>query len=179
MSLAEVKLAAMVYSASQGGHADAILSSAARQLRAEGLRLAGAVQDNKHRADRCRCDMTLEDLATKKHVQISVDQGPESTSCSLDSSALEEIVGLVCASLESGADLLIVNKFGKREAEGRGFRQALEFALNDGVPALVAVNEHQLADWAEFTGGLDERLSLDESAISDWCRSAAKRLQGA
>jgi nucleoside-triphosphatase THEP1 len=135
MSSQPAPLGAIVYGAEQAA-ADAVLTSVARVLAGLGTRLAGAVQHNPSRPDRCRCDMVLEDLATGEIIAISEDRGPEARGCRLNPAALEQLVGAAAASLERGADLLIVNRFGKREAEGRGFRAIIETAVTSGVPVL-------------------------------------------
>ena len=169
-----MRIAAVVYPVSEGAHADNVISDVARRLKIGGMKIAGAVQHNTHNGDRCRCDMKLEDLGSGCLVQISEDRGPEARGCRLDSSALEEIVGMVCSSLEDSPDLVVVNKFGKREAEGSGFRSAIEQALGSGVAVLTAVSTANLAEWENFASGLDERLPLDAAAISAWCAKVDK-----
>lgn len=170
MSSQPAPLGAVVYSAEQSAAADAVLTSVARVLAGAEYRLAGAVQHNPSRPDRCRCDMVLEDLATGELIAISEDRGPEARGCRLNPAALEQLVGAAAASLERGADLLIVNRFGKREAEGRGFRAVIETAVTSGVPILVAVSAANLDLWQAFTGGLDDRLQPDLASVIRWCR---------
>lgn len=165
----ELKIATVVYADSEGALADTVLEDVAARLKARHLRLAGAVQRNSHGSDRCRCDMVLEDLASGRHIEISEQRGPEARGCRLNTSALEEIVGLVCGSIEKGTDLLIVNKFGKRESEGGGFRSAIELALERQVPVVVAVSAANCEGWDDFAAGLDERLTLDPEVICEWC----------
>lgn len=107
MSSQPAPLGAIVYSAEQSAAADAVLTSVARVLAGAEYRLAGAVQHNPSRPDRCRCDMVLEDLATGELIAISEDRGPEARGCRLNPAALEQLVGAAAASLERGADLLI------------------------------------------------------------------------
>lgn len=168
MQVDTVTIGTVVYPEGDGEKADDILRTVAQQLKAGAVRLAGAIQRNTENPQYCRCDMTLEDLAGGRLVDISEDLGPGSSGCRLNSAALEEIVGLVCASLDQGADLLIVNKFGKREAEGAGFRAAIEAALARNIAVLVAVNSGNQQAWEEFSGGLDVRLPLDPDAIIGW-----------
>jgi nucleoside-triphosphatase THEP1 len=164
-------LGAIVYGADQSAAADAVLASAARVLAALGYRLAGAVQHNPTRPDRCRCDMVLEDLSTGRAVAISEDRGPAARGCRLDPAALEQLVGAAASGLETGADLLIVNRFGKREAEGCGFRAVIEQAVTSGIPVLVAVSAANLDSWNAFAGGLDQRLEPNLAPAIRWCRS--------
>jgi nucleoside-triphosphatase THEP1 len=167
------RLAAVLYSAGKGLAADAVLAEATGVLRAEGWRLGGAVQFNTPVEDRCACDMTLLDLGSGRVVDISENRGPLARGCRLNAVALEEITGLAAASLTVGVDLLVVNKFGKREIEGHGFRQAIEAAVASGVPVIALVSEDNLGGWAQFTQGMDERLRPDVGAVVAWCRAAA------
>lgn len=167
----DVRLGSIVYDGGAGVRVDEILARVARDLREAGSRLAGAVQYNTCSRSGCRCDMTLEDLASGQLVAISEDRGPEARGCRLNSAALEEIVGLASVALENEVDILIVNKFGKREAEGHGFRQVIETAAARGVPVLVAVSRENLDAWNRFAMGADARLGAVADDISTWCRS--------
>lgn len=167
--MAEYRLAGIVYEAGQGPQIDDMLVALVAHLRTSGMRLAGAIQHNTDGGDRCRCDMTLEDLASGQRVDISERRGPESRGCRLDSFALEASVGMVTQSLSQPCDLVIVNRFGKREAEGHGFRQVVEQAMEAGVPVLVAVAEGQWPAWQDFTGDFAERLAVDAEAVKAWC----------
>lgn len=168
-------IAALVYDTGSGGAADLLLAATTHALRRNGYLLAGAIQHNTDGAEGCLCDMTLEDLASGRLVMISERRGPLARGCRLDSSALEEVVGLTGGALERGADMLVVNKFGKREAEGHGLRQVIEAAVGHGIPVLVAVSAGNLAAWTEFTGGLDTRLPLDPKRIEAWCADVLAR----
>jgi hypothetical protein len=103
------------------GDTDLILFKLAKLLAARGLRCCGLVQINSERADAGPCDMDIQVLPDGAVLRISQDLGRSARGCRLDPTALETAVGLVSASLDPGADVLIVNKFGKHEAEGRGF----------------------------------------------------------
>ncbi len=169
--MAEPRLAGILYGTGQGPQIDDMLVWLVAQLRGRDVRLAGAIQHNTDNGDRCRCDMTLEDLASGQRIDISEKRGPESRGCRLDSFALEASVGLVTQSLLEQRDLVIINRFGKREAEGHGFRQIVEQAMEAGVPVLVAVAEGQQEPWENFTGCYAERLPVDAGRILSWCES--------
>lgn len=170
------RLAAVLYDPGTSRSTDAALAEAAIRLRAAGLKVAGAIQKSIDRADRCACDVALEDLSSGRLIPISEDRGPLARGCRLDSLALEEVVGLSEAAVEQGADILIVNRFGKREAEGHGFRQAIEGAVARGIPVVVAVNRESTSGWSAFVGDLDDqRLASDPAQISAWCLDAHRQ----
>lgn len=154
------------------GDTDLILHKLAADLGACGLRCCGTVQINSERADSGPCDMDVQVLPDGPVLRISQDLGPSARGCRLDPTALETAVGLVAASLAGGADVLIINKFGKHEAEGRGFRGVIAEALALGIPVIVGVNGLNLAGFEEFAGGLASRLPPDCEALAAWASRA-------
>ena len=154
------------------GDTDLILHKLASDLAERGLRCRGTVQINSERAGSGPCDMDVQVLPDGPVLRISQDLGPSARGCRLDPAALETAVGLVAASITDGADVLIVNKFGKHEAEGRGFRAVIAEALALGMPVIVGVNGLNLAGFEEFTSGLATRLPPDCEALAAWVSQA-------
>ncbi|WP_323784198.1 DUF2478 domain-containing protein [Thalassovita sp.] len=70
--------------------------------------------------------------------------------------------------IEQGADLLIINKFGKHEAEGRGFRNTVALALEADIPVLNGINRTNFDAFQNFTGGVAENAGGDMQALDDW-----------
>jgi hypothetical protein len=70
--------------------------------------------------------------------------------------------------MSSGADLLIVNKFGKHEAEGRGFRDVIAEALAMEIPVLVGLNSLNRPAFEDFAEGLATQLPPEPSALMAW-----------
>ena len=153
------------------GETDRFLSAVADRIGQSGLRLAGAVQTNIHRADRLKCDMDLRVLPDGPTVRISEDRGMFARGCMLDHAALEQTVVEVWRRL-GGADVLIVNKFGKAESLGRGLAPVIAEALARGMRVLVGVNRLNLSDYLAFAGGLSEPLPPVEGAVALWCGQA-------
>ena len=126
----------IAYVSLQGrGRTDQLIAEVADRLSVEGLRLAGTVQSNHERPNRKKCDMDLRVLPDGPIVRISEDRGELARGCILDSGALEQTVHEVERRLD-GADILIVNKFGKREAEGKGLAPVIAEALHRGLRCL-------------------------------------------
>lgn len=152
------------------GGVDRVLAEVAGRLAALGWRLAGVVQDNPEVPGR-RCDMDLILLGSAERIRISQCLGPLARGCRLDPAGLEAAAGRVAAALDSAPpELLIVNKFGKAELAGRGFRPLIARALDLGVPVLVGLNRANLDGFEAFAQGLAEPLPPDPAAILDWCR---------
>ena len=150
------------------GDTDLILFKLATVLAARGLRCCGTVQINSERGDTGPCDMDVRVLPDGPILRISQDLGRASRGCRLDPAALETAVGLVAVSMGQGSDLLIVNKFGKHEAQGRGFRTVIAEALSKGIPVLVGINALNLSAFEEFAEGLATRLPPEPTALESW-----------
>lgn len=165
----EPRIAAIVYNPSDGAQLDLLMTRVARQLQARDFRLAGVVQINSGDGNRKRCDMELEDIASGTRVRISEDRGSGSRGCRLNSSALEKLAGTVNASLDAPIDVVLINKFGKREADGGGFRQVIGAALSGQARVLVGVSVANLQSWDDFAFGLYHQLPADSACIVNWC----------
>ena len=151
------------------GDADRVLSEVADRLTSLGWPLAGAVQLNIEHHPARPCHMDLHVLNGGARIRISQDLGPLSEGCRLDPSALEQAVGLVEAALDAGPRLLIVNKFGKQELDGRGFRPVIGRALSQNVPVLLAVSAGSLEGFVAFADGIGHALPADADAVLNWC----------
>lgn len=153
------------------GRIDLLLADVVQRLEAHGVALAGTVQTNTHHVDRPLCDMDLRLLPDGPVVRISVDRGPLARGCRLDAGVLEQSVLWVSNALEK-AEFLVVNKFGKQEAEGKGLAGCMAHALERGLPVLVGVNGLNLPAFLEFTDGMAQQLPPDAARVADWCLTA-------
>lgn len=153
---------------SEGNRIDEALLDIAERLRRRGRRLAGALRTRVPSPGEDRCDLVLQDLSTSREFSMSQNLGAGSQACRLDDVALDAIAERVTASLREGADILILNKFGKQEAEGRGLRDPIVKAVDQGIPVLVGLNTGRLASWNEFCGGDSAIFEPGDSAIDRW-----------
>lgn len=151
------------------GQGDALLAGVATRLQALGWRLAGAVQMNVVFDPARPCHMDLQVLSGTEVVRISQDLGVGAAGCRLDAQSLEQAVGLVGAALRAAPQMLIINKFGKQEADGRGFRPLIGEALQMGVPVLTSVSGANLAGFEGFAGDLGKALPPELAAVLKWC----------
>jgi len=167
-----MRLAAIRYEA--GFPIDEFLALLAGRLRAEHIRLGGALQENASGGDRRCAAMSLVDLATRKRFQISQDLGSLAEGCRLDAQGLAEFVALFDRASQDNVELLILNRFGKAEAEGGGLRPVFARAMEAGIPVLTAVRAPYDEAWAQFHGHLASDLPADVDAVLGWCRDAAR-----
>lgn len=163
-------ITAIVYS--EGWKIDTLMRGVAEHLRSAGCALTGFVQINQPRPGRSRCDMVLEELSSGTRIGISQDRGEHARGCMLDVDELLRAGALAMQGLERHPDLLMINKFGKTECEGGGFRALIADALAREVPVLIAVPKPNLDEWRAFADGLTtdypiELLPADTVAICD------------
>lgn len=153
------------------GRTDDLLAEAVRSFEDEGLRLAGTVRAAPVDQSGHPCDMDLRVLPDGPGFRISQPLGTGARGCRLDGGIIETIAAGVEARLP-GADLLIINKFGKQEAQGRGLCSAITMAMDMDIPALVGVNEMNVPDFLAFSGGAAEALRPDLRGIRVWFEMA-------
>ncbi|MBI3446731.1 MAG: DUF2478 domain-containing protein, partial [Magnetospirillum sp.] len=96
------------------------LEGFARIIQGQGYLVRGLVQRNAPSTPACACAMTLVDLSSNRQFQISQDLGAGSTCCRVDTSAVAEASSVLRQALACESDLIVVNKFGKLEAQGLG-----------------------------------------------------------
>lgn len=149
------------------GDTDLLLSRLADTLASQSYTTCGTVQINTDRA--CGpCDMDVRVLPDGPILRISQDLGLGSKGCRLDPAALETAAGLAEARLDRNVDILIINKFGKHEADGRGFRTIIAAALELEIPVLVGVTALNLAAFKEFVGPEAVHLEPSDEPIREW-----------
>ena len=150
------------------GDLDQVLYRFATGLKANGAHICGVVQVNSDREDCAKCDMDVHVMPTGPTIRISQDLGKESRGCRLDVDALEQAVVVVEDQISENADLLVINKFGKHEANGRGFRNVIGRAIELGVPVVCGVNGMNRQSFEDFCGGAAEFIEASPDALTDW-----------
>jgi len=156
--------------APRGVDPDTLLTGLAAQLAGRGLAVIGHVQA----ADQGDA-MVLVDVACGAATGISQDLGTAARGCRLDSAALAGAVGPLLVAMEARPDLVIVNRFGKDEAEGRGFRAVFEKACELDIPVLTVVREAYLPDWRAMTGSARNELPAEAAQLENWLAARLSR----
>lgn len=153
---------------SSGFEIDRFMADAASRLKARGLRLGGVVQHNEGTCESGCFAMALEDLASGARFPISENRGAGATGCRLDATGLAAAGGALGAALADKTDLVIVNKFGRQEALGKGLRHEIAAALLAGLPVLIAVRRDMLPAFRDFAGEDWTELPALAEAVEAW-----------
>lgn len=156
---------------------DLLLARIASRLTDAGARLAGFIQRDEPRENRAKCDMILEELSSGESFKISEDRGEHARACRLNVDWLLSAANTVLKALDEHPDVLIINKFGKAEAEGGGLRYLIVKALETGVPVFVAVPCRNLDNWRSFTDGISLEIPFAKAEV-DLSRILGTLMQG-
>ncbi len=159
----------IAYTMTQGrGDLDKVLAELAFALEKQGVRTCGIVQINTDRPDSHRCDMDVQVLPDGPMVRISQYLGKDARGCALNPDALETAAVEVTRRMQEPYDIFLLNKFGKHEASGRGFRDLIGEALAQGKAVIVGANGMNADAFQQFTGGLAEFVEPDIDTLLAW-----------
>jgi hypothetical protein len=176
-------LAALVYEMDQDP--DEVLRVFAANLTERGFRPVGLVQRGHHCVDGPELSALLlhtgetlqpfQDL----HACAPRDNGKAGArACRLDIGQLLQAGVRVAEAIDQGADLVIVNRFGRQEREGKGLSYLIERALSADIPVVIAVASHRFADWIRFADGMSVKLRCNQEALDAWWYAVSARSAG-
>ena len=146
----------------------ALLDRFARQVAREGHKIAGVIEVATSESDGACGRRAVRDLSTGAVISISQDLGHGSTACNLDPSGLMEACAAVERTIAAGADLVILSKFGKLEADRGGLSDAFRAAIVAELPILTAVSPSIAEASRLFAEPLSLFIPTDASVIDAW-----------
>jgi hypothetical protein len=167
-------LAALVYEKDQDP--DGVLREFAADLKACGYRAVGLVQLGHHCLDAPKLSAML--VQTGEELQLLQNLGACATGCRLDVGLLLDAGAQVASAIDQGADLVIINRFGKQEREGKGLSYLVERALSADIPVVIAVPSHRFTDWIRFADGMSVKLRCSRDSLDTWWGAVSARNVG-
>jgi hypothetical protein len=165
-------VAALVYD--RGEDPDRVLSEFAAELNACGFRAVGMIQCSDRNVYTSQLSARL--VHSGELIPLFQNLGSGASGCRLDPGHLLEAGGRVASALAQGADLLIINRFGQQESEGRGLLHLIVEALSADIPLVIAVPSHRFDAWIKFAEGMSVRLPCDRRALDGWWAKLNGRL---
>lgn len=146
------------------------LGAFAEKLKQRGVRVAGIVQEKVRDSDGALTGIDAIDVATGARAPIKrvARQNRDTNNCALDASVLAGTSGFLRHAIEEGVELIVVDKFGTEEQNGRGLSDEILLAISEGIPLLISVPQPALDIWQERTGAMGGVLPLDAGALEQW-----------
>lgn len=156
-----------------GTDADRVLDAVVEQLQTQGRRVMGLRQ--RLTSDCAKgCGVRLQSIDSGEYYQMTQNLGAGSVSCNVDAEAIEMLAVSLMNDLSKYVDLVIVNRFGKRESEGAGFCCVIERAIELELPVLTVVNNAWQDAWFDYGGEWVTTLPAEPAAILQWYSSVCK-----
>jgi hypothetical protein len=169
---AQCDVAAIVYPPEEDP--DRLLIDFADDLRQSGLRPVGVVQAGRScRSDAPRLGVVM--LPGAHTARLVPDGELRRTGCCLDAGRLDAVAQGLAAAIGEGADLVIINRFGRSEVAGGGLIDVIARAVAADIPVLIAVPQRHFPAWLSFCGGMSVRLPCRREALDGWWHSLARR----
>jgi len=162
----QARFAAVVYDETLD--VDAIFAEAVAILRRQGVVVAGLLQRFGERLSNGKRAMWLDNIATGAEIRLDRPRGPGATACVLDPDALARAACVLRRAVEAEPDLIVANRFGHAEAEGRGTRTEIADAICSGTLVLTAVRYTLLMDLEGFLGAPPHLLLPSAGSIVSW-----------
>ncbi len=152
-----------------GSEIDQLIEETVQLLKINGIRLAGYQLHEMSQNTNCCSSLHLESISNGEISRISQELGSGSSGCRLDPAALANLTNVVCSELTPQTQMLILNRFGRGESDGQGFRIAIEKAIGMGIPVLSAVRQEYVEPWRDFCGEYGIRIPSRFPSIISWC----------
>ncbi len=169
---AQCDLAAVVYG--PGDDPDRLFAEFATDLSRSGHRATGVIQVGRS----CRSEdpsLGVMVLPGGDVMPLVAELPACATACRLDARRLTALAKRLAGAVTGGSDLVIINRFGRTEAEGGGLAELIIRALDADIPVLIAVPEHRFAALIKFSDGMNVRLACRRDALDRWWQSVAGR----
>ncbi len=160
--------AAAVYKPDTGDRM-ALLKFVEKQ-KALNTRVGGVLQEALFNSEGEIVGLDAVDVSTNRRIPIS-RPAKNDEECGLDVSALAGTTGIIRNAIDERFDLVVVEKFGELEQNGKGLIDEILQTIAEGIPLLIAVPEAALPLWQERSGELGSVLDFNEEAFQQWWQS--------
>lgn len=163
---AECDLAALVYG--KPDEPDRLLREFVQDLITRGYRVVGLIQTRLADGGAAVTVLPTGETIPLAPRRETVSPSSRPDPCDRDPCDLATPAARIDALIPTGADLVIINRFGKLEAEGTGLVDEIARALSFNIPVLVAVPEFRFAEWLSFCKGMGVKLPCRNGSLQGW-----------
>lgn len=134
------------------------------------VRVGGVLQEGLYDSDGKMIGLNAIDVSSNRRIPLTrpVHNDDE---CGLDVAALAATTGIISKAVDDAVELVVVEKFGEQEQNGKGLIDEVLLAIAEGIPLLISVPEAALPAWQERSGELGAVLDFTEEALQEWWQS--------
>ncbi len=137
------------------------------QLKSERVRVGGLLQEALFDSAGEISGLNAIDVLTNQRVPITrpMDNDGE---CAFDVSALADTTAIIRDAISDRVDLMVVEKFGELEQDGKGLIDEIFQTISAGIPLLISVSSTALPLWQERSGELGSVLDFNLESFRQW-----------
>ena len=133
-------------------------------------RVGGVLQEALFNSEGGIVGLNAVDVSTNRRIPITRPVKNDNE-CGLDVSALAETTDIIRNAISDRLDLVVVEKFGELEQNGKGLIDEILQTIVEGIPLLISVPKAALPLWQERSGELGSVLPYSEEAFQKWWQS--------
>ena len=133
-------------------------------------RVGGILQEALFNSEGEIVGLNAVDVSTNRRIPITRPVRNDDE-CGLDVSALADTTNIIRNAISERLDLVVVEKFGELEQNGKGLIDEILQTIVEGIPLLISVPEAALPVWQERSGELGSVLPFSEEAFQQWWQS--------
>ncbi len=139
------------------------------QLKSQQVRVGGLLQEALFDSDGEISGLNAIDVLTDQRVPITRPKEKDGK-CAFDVSALADTTAILRNAINERLDLVVVEKFGELEQDGKGLIDEIFQTIAEGIPLLISVPAAALPLWQERSGQLGSVLSFNVESFQQWWR---------
>jgi nucleoside-triphosphatase THEP1 len=140
------------------------------KLKSSNIRVGGVLQEALFNSAGEIVGLDAVDVATNQRIPIS-RPSKNDDECGLDVSALAETTRIIRDAINERLNLVVVEKFGELEQDGKGLIDEIFQTIAEGIPLLISVPEAALPVWQQRSGDLGSVLDFSEQDFQQWWQS--------
>ncbi|RED51514.1 DUF2478 domain-containing protein [Aestuariispira insulae] len=143
------------------------LSSFVARLQADGVRIAGILQESHIKPGEKTRTIESIDIRTSQRVAIKNPMKHEAE-CGLDAGNLIETSAILREILDNPPDLVVMEKFGGQEQLGKGLYDEIMQIIAAHIPLILSVPEPALPLWREMSENMGDEIAFSVEAMDGW-----------
>ncbi|MCP3687350.1 MAG: DUF2478 domain-containing protein [Gammaproteobacteria bacterium] len=139
----------------------------AEKLKAQNIKVGGVLQEALLDSEGEIIGLDAIDVATDERLPVSRATANKGE-CGMDVAALADTTGIIRNAIAQGVDLVVVEKFGELEKQGKGLIDEIMQTIVEEIPLLISVSASSLDAWQECSGELGDVLCFDDASFQRW-----------